>query len=104
MTTNNGLTDRQKKWMDKWEYWHRKSMWRYIITNGITWGILTASLVTLFYRWHYQVCEDTYSLIMRFGMFILAGLPYAYTLWVINEKRYRKYQTRQEAQKTKKKH
>jgi len=85
------LTPRQEKWFKKWEYWHNKNKWRYILSTGITWGILTAAFVTLIYRWYYQVCEQTNDLIIRFVIFILVGIPYGYILWRTNEKRYNKY-------------
>ena len=90
---NKKISKRQKKWLENWEYWHKKGKWKYVFTNGIIWGLLTALLGTVFYRVYYQVCENKLFLIFKFLIFIIGGILYAYTMWILNEKRYKKYKT-----------
>ncbi len=84
------LTKRQQKWLKNWEYWHKKGKWRYMLSTGITWGIFTGLFITLFYHWYYKVCEPTGSVIIRLIFFVVLGVPYAYILWRVNEKKYKK--------------
>ncbi len=90
ITEKISLSEKDKKFMQEWEQWKQKGFWRFILFNGISWGLLTGitlALVTYSIRGIY---EGWQSILLQILVFTMGGIiSFAPTMWYINERKYK---------------
>lgn len=95
---NKEFTCGQESWIKTWEN-TRKNKWKFIIIEGVIFGILLPLFNLVIRRLINGVWDSLIVVLIFFALGLISGLLIGIYLWRVYEKRYKKYLKIKEKQK-----
>jgi hypothetical protein len=83
------MTSKMPKSLRHWEITREKGMWKFILQTGLGWGAFMFALNLL------MATPRRYSILISVGIWLVGGLILAVFVWVVSERRYRRYVDRE---------
>ena len=78
--------------LKRWEKLRQKGKAKFIVQNGmLAWGLPMFIFMTFFFAraQHYKMTATL--ILMQVGIWAVAGAAYGWSIWALNERRYRKF-------------
>lgn len=84
------LSEKDKKFIQEWEQWKQKGFWRFILFNGISWGLLTGIPMWVMHTFIDEVYRTFWAFFIHFLVVLILGIVgFAPLMWYINERQYK---------------